>query len=117
MGMDLIYDNLDSVGNKPILIEAAISLLATDQGGKERPITKNYRPNHNFGSPDNRNMFIGQVELEEGEFLYPGQTRNLVVTFLNVRGLRKNLTIGAEWRIQEGLRLVGFGVVKRVFEA
>lgn len=117
MSIDLIYDNLDLVGNEPILVEAAISLLAADQGGKERPTTKHYRPNHNFGGPDNRNMFIGQVELEEGEFLYPGQTKNLVVTFLNVRGLREHLAIGTEWRIQEGLRLVGFGVVKRVLDA
>ena len=117
MGNDLIYDNLDSVAGKPILVEAAISLIATNRGGKAKPVTQHYRPNHNFGGPDNRNMFIGQLELEEGEFLYPGQTKILVVTFLDVRGLRENLGIGTEWRIQEGTRLVGFGVVKRVLEA
>jgi elongation factor Tu len=116
MDSNFFYDNLDSVGDEPLLVEATISLLATDQGGKERPIAHHYRPNHNFGGPDNRNMFIGQVELEDGELLYPGQTKNLMVRFPNVRGLREHLAIGTEWRIQEGMHLVGFGVVKCVRE-
>lgn len=117
MNGNFFYDNLDSTGGKPIVIEAIINLLNTDQGGKSRPITHHYRPNHNFGDHENRNMFIGQIELIEGESLHPGETRDLLVTFLNVRGLREILTVGREWRIQEGGQLVGHGIVKRVIEA
>jgi len=71
MSIDLVYDNLDATGGDAIVVEATISLLSTEDGGKSRPIGTRYRPNHNFGGPENRNMFVGQVELQENEFLYP----------------------------------------------
>src|SRR6185437_486947 len=85
MGIDVIYDNLDSTGEAPIVIEATVTLLPQYKGGKSRPITKGYRPNHNFGRTENRTMYIGQIELREGEFMHPGETRDVCVTFLNVR--------------------------------
>jgi len=62
-------------------------------------------------------MFIGKIGLNEGELLFPGQTRDLVVTFLNVEGLAEKLKVGTEWRLQEGIRLVGTARIKRVIEA
>ena len=114
MGVDIIYDNLDSTGEGPIVVEATVTLLPQDKGGKSRPITKGYRPNHNFGRTENRNMYIGQIELREGEFMHPGETRDVCFTFLNVRGLAEKLVAGTTWRLQEGTRLVGTAEVKRV---
>jgi len=114
MTIDLVYDNLDATGGEALVVEATISLLSTEDGGKPQPITARYRPNHNFGSPENRSMFVGQVELHENEFLHPGESRDLLVRFLNVRGLAEKLFVGSQWRLQEGLRLVGTGRVKRI---
>jgi len=116
VSFSLIYDNLDTTGGKPIVVEANIRLLSTEQGGKSSPITQLYRPNHNFGDPDNRNMFIGQIELGELEYLHPGESRDLRVTFFNVHGLREKLIEGRKWRLQEGTKLVGYGKVLRIVE-
>ena len=59
-------------------------------------------------------MQLAANQLKEGEFLYPGETRALLVTFFNVKGLREILTVGRAWRIQEGGQLVGHGIVKRI---
>ena len=112
--IEVFYDNLDVISDQPILVETTIHLLPTEEGGRHTPITKNFRPNHNFGNEENRNFFIGQVELKDNEFMFPGETRDLVVTFMNVRGLKELLTIGNEWRIQEGSHLIGTAKVKFV---
>ncbi|MBL9181567.1 MAG: hypothetical protein JNN17_05460 [Verrucomicrobiaceae bacterium] len=102
-------DNLDILDDKPIVVRATIALVAQDKGGRPGPFTKVFRPNHNFGGPDDRFFFIGQIEVEEGDWVYPGEARELQVTFLNARGLRELLLPGRIWRIQEGPRLIGTG--------
>ncbi len=107
-------DNLDIEEGKPIVICATIALVAEDQGGRHGPFTKGFRPNHNFGGPDDSFFFIGQIEVEDGVWVYPGETRDLKVTFLNARGLRELLVPGRIWRIQEGPRLIAVGTVIEV---
>ena len=104
-------DNLDIVDEKPIVVRATIAVVPTDKGGRVGPFTKGLRPNHNFGSQDDRFFYIGQIEVPEGEWVYPGETRELSVTFLNARGLCDLLKPGRTWRIQEGARLIGTGTV------
>lgn len=93
-------------GDEPVRVLARVHVLAAADGGRTTPFTANYRPNHNFGAADNRHYFIGQVEVPEGEWIHPGETRDLAITFMNVPGLREQLTTGRRWRIQEGARLV-----------
>jgi elongation factor Tu len=83
-----------------------VHVLPTAEGGRTAPFTTNYRPNHNFGDAENRQFFIGQVEVPEGEWVHPGETRELTITFMNVVGLREQLTPGRRWRLQEGWRLI-----------
>ena len=45
---------------------------------------------------------VGTVEVPDGKWIYPGETCDLVITFLNVRGLAEILRVGRTWRIQEG---------------
>lgn len=111
MTMFTFTDNLDIVDDKPIVVRASIAVVPEDQGGRHGPFTKGFRPNHNFGGPEDRFFFIGQIEVAEGDWVYPGDTRELLVTFLNARGLRELLVPGRTWRIQEGPRLVGSGTV------
>lgn len=109
-----MYDILEVVSDSPYLVEAELTLYATEDGGKSRPITKNYRPNHNFDWPKKERMFIGQVELNEGEWLHPGETKIVNITFLGAKGLLELLTIDRKWRIQEGSHLVGEATIRYV---
>ena len=102
-----MYDILESVSDSPYLVEAEFTLFKTENGGRHHPISKNYRPNHNFDWPKNERMFIGQVELNEGEWMYPGETRILNITFLTSKGLLELLKIGRQWKIQEGSHIIG----------
>ncbi|MBP8256031.1 MAG: hypothetical protein KAX37_01815 [Opitutaceae bacterium] len=111
MTMFAFTDNLDIKDDKPIVVRATIALAAQDKGGRHGPFTKGFRPNHNFGGPDDRFFFIGQIEVEDGDWVYPGETRELKITFLNARGLSELLVPGRTWRIQEGPRLIGTGTV------
>jgi elongation factor Tu len=99
-------DELGPAGDKLIRVLARVQVLATADGGRSGPFTARYRPNHNFGGAENRHFFIGQVEVPEGEWVHPGETRELTITFLNVAGLREQLTPGKRWRIQEGSHLI-----------
>lgn len=104
-------DNLDIIDKTPIRVLARISVVPTEDGGRQGPFTKNYRPNHNFGEDTERFFFIGQVEVPENEWVYPGDTRDLPITFLNARGLAELLKPGRTWRIQEGPKLVATGTI------
>jgi translation elongation factor EF-Tu-like GTPase len=99
-------DNLDIIDKKPIKVFARLEVVSTEDGGRQGPFTSGYRPNHNFGREEDRFFFIGQVEVPEGEWVHPAETRELPITFLNARGLAELLTPGRRWRIQEGGKLV-----------
>jgi elongation factor Tu len=65
-------NHLEPAGDQPVRVLARIKLLRTEDGGRANPSTKNFRPNHNFGGPDNRSFFIGQIEVPEGTWIHPG---------------------------------------------
>lgn len=90
----------------PRQVLARVSFLPTDEGGRREPCSGLYRPNHNFGGPDGREFYIGQLQIPPGEVVRPGETRTLEIVFLNSRGLSEVLHLGRRWRIQEGGRLV-----------
>ena len=114
MKIDAFSDNLDILSNTPLVVEATISMVAEGTGGRHGPFTEDYSPNHNFNGEANSMFFIGRINAVKGEWVYPGETKNLRVTFLNARGLRELLIPGRQWRIQEGHRLVGYGTVIRL---
>jgi elongation factor Tu len=111
MSIDIFTDNLDIVSGDPIRVRATISLVPEEKGGRHGPFTKGYRPNHNFSGPENSAFYIGEVVVGEDEWVYPGETREVSVRFLNARGLREMLVPGRSWRIQEGHRLVAEATV------
>jgi len=110
----VFYDELRPAGDGPLRVLARVRVLAAQDGGRTSPFTARYRPNHNFGAPEDRHFFIGQIEVPEGEWVYPGETRDIVITFLNVAGLSQHLQVGREWRIQEGGKLVAIAEVLSV---
>ena len=98
----------------PICVLARVRFLATEEGGRSSPITGIYRPSHNFGAPDGRQFYIGQLVIPEGAQILPGETHDLYVTFLNGAHLAEQLRVGRSWRIQDGARHVATAEVLAV---
>lgn len=96
-----------------LTIRARVELLATDDGGRQTPLfgPVSYRPNHNFFGDDNRDMCMGEIELEEGQTLAPGEAVDVKMVLLAWPALTQDIQLGRRWRIQEGARLVGWGTV------
>jgi len=117
MKIDVFSDNLDIVSDDPITVRATISLIPEIDGGRHGPFTEGYRPNHNFGGPENSLFYIGEVMVGNDEWVYPGDTKDVSVKFLNARGLKEMLVVGRKWRIQEGHRLVAHATVTEHQEA
>ncbi|KQN33785.1 hypothetical protein ASG37_16705 [Sphingomonas sp. Leaf407] len=97
-----------------IRIRAMIRLLGAFEGGRPSPIRGSYRPSHNFFGPADRAMMIGFIDLPEGSELRPGESMEASIAFWQAPGLDELLHPGRQWRIQEGLRLVGIGTVLAV---
>ena len=102
--MTLLYDMLDD--GEPIDVLAEVSFLTTSEGGKSGPVRGRYRPNHNFGAADGRITYIGQIEFDPDDEVVPGESRTVRIRFLSGSGLDALLSVGREWRIQEGPKLV-----------
>ena len=108
------FDELRPEGDAPVRVLARVQVLSSEEGGRTSPFRAQYRPNHNFGAPESRHFYIGQVEIPEGESVAPGETRELVITFLPVVGVAEELKPGRRWRIQEGAKLVALAEVLAV---
>jgi hypothetical protein len=105
----LLKDMLDD--GAPIDVLAEVRFLTALEGGKSSPVRGRYRPNHNFGMPADRLTYIGQIEFAPGDEVAPGECRRVHIRFLSGGGLRELLSVGREWRIQEGSHLVAYGTV------
>tara|TARA_B100000745_G_scaffold282234_1_gene215443 strand:- start:10 stop:339 length:330 start_codon:yes stop_codon:yes gene_type:complete len=104
-------DNLKTISSEPLVVKASLHLLSTKQGGRKVPVTGKFRPNHNFGSRQNTEFYIGEIFFEGGDCMFPGETREVTVRFLYVEGLASRLQPGFKWRIQEGMCLIGEATV------
>lgn len=109
MGRIIACDYLDMRFPGTIQIKARISV--SSESSRTAPLLDQYRPDHNFGSPDNRYMFMGQIDIPVDDPIYVGDTREVWITFINSDGLVALLTIGRKWRIQEGGQLIAYGEV------
>ena len=104
----MFADVMDLVSDRPFRVMARISFRRTEDGGRPIPVSgsHSYRPNHNFGDASNHIFYIGQVEIPRGTVVHPGDVVEVVVNFLDARGLSEMLQVGRTWRIQEGAYLV-----------
>lgn len=94
-----------------IIVKAKFALYSTDKGGRKTPIISGYRPNHVFEYKENSNNFIatyiGDVNFEEQEFLYPGELIVATVRFLRHGDIERFIQIGQIWWIHEGRNKIG----------
>lgn len=95
-----------------IVVDARITLLTTEAGGRKGQIFSGYRPNHRFNVNSSiSSFFIGEVQFSHKIQIYPGETELVSVIFLRAGGIEKYLIPGEHWLIQEGSRLVGSGEI------
>ncbi|PLY00817.1 MAG: hypothetical protein C0622_08220 [Desulfuromonas sp.] len=113
--MDTFYDMIDPDADPGAIdVIAEVTMFAEKEGGRHTPFFTGYSPNHNFGEADNRSMYVGRIYLDNGDSVAPGEKKEVRIRFLNAGDLEELLTPRREWRIQEGLRLVGKGTVKTI---
>ena len=97
---------------RPPDIEAEIFFLATERGGRLAPAISGYRPTHNFGLEgmlnDAAHEYVGCDSVS------PGQSAMANMWFLEPRYQDGRLFPGFEFTVQEGLRIVGHGIVTQV---
>ena len=106
--------NVQVDSNPEILrVRASIRVLTAEEGGRTMPVFSGYRPDHNFGGPENRLMYMGVIEFD-GEPNEPGKTKEVEIRFLSGLGLRELLCRGRKQRIQEGNILVAQGEIIEV---
>lgn len=101
-----------------VRVKARIQFLSTDDGGRRSPLRGggSYRPNHNFFGPDDRDMCMGFIELDEGEQVVPGDTIEKDITLTIFPAVDPEIREGRKWRIQEGGRLVAVGTILKVLD-
>ena len=61
-------------------------------------------------------MQIGKIDFDRDE-VRPGETVSAVVTFLENAQLASQISVGREWRIQEGLKLVATARITELLES
>jgi hypothetical protein len=98
-------------GGTTINVRALITSLASHEGGRTSDIRSTYRPLHNFGGPDNRELWFGQISLDANDKISPGESREVLVQFNADPALVAELIPGRIWRIQEGPQLVAMAKV------
>jgi hypothetical protein len=107
-------DQRGGTGSGVVNVRALISFLASHEGGRTADVCLTYRPLHNFGGPENQEMWFGQIRLDATDKIRPGESREVVVQFNADPILVAELKPGRIWRIQEGPQLVATAKVIEV---
>ena len=93
-----------------IEVRAKLTLYTTENGGRENGIKTGYRPNHVFEYLENptdfKTTYMGIIEFEK-EWILPGETANVKVTFIKNQNIVELIKIGRIWRIHEGRWKIG----------
>ncbi len=91
------------------LITARLTLKPTKNGGRSSGIRSGYRPTHVFEYPKDETLhaYIGEVEFDDSNWIQPGESRIVNISFVLVPGVEKYLIVGRKWWIHEGHRAIG----------
>lgn len=94
--------------------DAVIQLLPTHMGGRRTAVRTHYRPNFNFNTEQ---YFCGEVRFKEGvEWIAPGQSAEATIVLLAARFIPGDLVPGYAFKLTEGTRVVGTGVIQKILE-
>ena len=90
---------------------AELSLLSTSSGGRKKPVYNHYRPSFSFGS---KQHFSGEIIFPDLNELQPGNSAIATVKLLPSRNISENLKAGAMFKILEGEKVVGMGIINSI---
>jgi translation elongation factor EF-Tu-like GTPase len=93
--------------------EAAITLLSTKEGGRSGLIYSDYKPNITFNN-NSKKMFCCNIVLVDRDELLLGEHCNVVINTLMARTISKNLTLRDTFTLQEGDKLIGYGIINKL---
>jgi len=93
-------------------IEAQVTFLATDDGGRSTPALSGYRPNH-LVLPDY--LTSGHHEYKDKDQVLPGESAIADIWFLAPDQYPHSMQMGAVINVQEGSRLVGHAKVVKTY--
>jgi elongation factor Tu len=99
------------ITSRPPDIEAEITFLSTENGGRRSAAKSGYRPTHDFGLDtlnDAAHEYIGM------ESVSPGQSARANLWLLVPEYQNGRLYPGFKFTVKEGPRIVGHGVVVAV---
>ena len=93
-------------------IEADISFIPTNEGGRATPAWQGYRVDHDFG-------IKGRINVAQHEFIgcdsaEPGQKVRSRLWFMVPEQQKNRLHPGFKFTVCEGGRIVAYGIVTRV---
>jgi translation elongation factor EF-Tu-like GTPase len=93
-------------------IEAEITFVATNEGGRRTPVRTGYRPQFHYKGEDHVviHTFIGT------EWVAPGQTVMAYLEFLHPELIFGRIVPGNTFEIREGYRVVAKGRVTKLIK-
>lgn len=83
-------------------------------GARTRPVVSGYRPDHLIKEGY---LTCGVHKYFKEDIVMPGETVCGTITFISPESYPKCLWIGKEIHIQEGAKIVGYAVVKQIFNS
>jgi hypothetical protein len=85
-----------------INVRALITFLASHEGGRTSDVRSTYRPLHNFGEPNNREMWFGEIRLDENDKISPGESREVWLGSTRSQPCSPNYNLGALGEFKKG---------------
>jgi translation elongation factor EF-Tu-like GTPase len=105
---------LPSQAIKGFDIEAEISFLSSEEGGRTKPAYTGFRPPIYYDDPEMG--WDAMYDWGTEEPIQPGATVHARISFLSSEAHRGRLYPGKEFELREGSRVVGRGRVTRLLE-
>jgi translation elongation factor EF-Tu-like GTPase len=93
-------------------IEAEVTFIPTEQGGRTKAAWQNYRVDHDFGIPGTLN--VAQHEFVNCDEAVPGKTVKSRLWFMAPELQKGRLHPGFKFTVQESSRVVAHGVIVSV---
>lgn len=90
--------------------EANVYILSKEEGGRDKPFTKSYKPQFYFRTTDVTCSSLEFIDADENAIVKPGDTVNLRITLLQPIAINKGLSFA----IREGNKTIGRGTVTSV---
>ena len=91
-------------------IEAEITFVPTEDGGRSMPVFSGYRPQFYYDEND----WDAEQEYPDAESVFPGQTVRALLRFVSPDSRVDRVHRGMEFQVREGARVVARGRVTKI---